>query len=56
MDENRLIIRNLAFIGPGREPALVDFKSGLNVVCGASDTGKSFMIEVIDLCWGVQPT
>jgi len=52
MDENRLIIRNLAFIGPGKEPALVDFEAGLNVVCGASDTGKSFLIEVIDFMLG----
>lgn len=52
MDRNTLTIKNLAFIGPRKDPALVDFESGLNVVCGASDTGKSFLIEAIDFMLG----
>ena len=52
MDKNELIIRNLTFIGPSKDPATIDFESGLNVVCGASDTGKSFLIEVIDFMLG----
>lgn len=52
MSKSPIIIKNLAFVGPGRGPALIDFDYGLNVVCGASDTGKSFLIEVIDFMLG----
>jgi predicted nucleic acid-binding Zn-ribbon protein len=41
--------------GPGRKPASVDFGPGLNVLYGASDTGKSFVVEVIDFMLGGKP-
>lgn len=47
-----LLIRYLAFFGPRREPASVKFAPGLNIVCGASDTGKSFISESIDFMLG----
>ncbi|TRL29085.1 hypothetical protein [Rhizobium straminoryzae] len=35
-------IRRLTFTGPGLKPASLHFQSGLNVIYGASNTGKSF--------------
>lgn len=48
----KLIIRDVTFLGPGQEPATIKFQSGLNVVCGASETGKSFLVEAIDYFLG----
>src|SRR5215510_4527771 len=45
-------LRHLVFYGPGREPAAVHFGSGLNAIYGASDTGKSFVVEAIDFMLG----
>ncbi|WP_417475308.1 hypothetical protein [Leisingera sp.] len=47
-----LLIKYLAFFGPGREPASLNFDRGLNIICGASDTGKSFISESIDFMLG----
>jgi hypothetical protein len=47
-----LRIRQLTFLGPQREPATVEFGPGLNVVYGASDTGKSFIVEAVDFMLG----
>lgn len=43
---------HLTFLGPHREPATVEFGPGLNVIYGASDTGKSFIVETIDFMLG----
>jgi predicted nuclease with TOPRIM domain len=45
-------LRHLAFHGPGKDVASVAFGAGLNVVYGASDTGKSFVVEAIDFMLG----
>lgn len=45
-------ISSLSFHGPDRKPAVVSFQSGLNVIYGASDTGKSFIVESIDFMLG----
>jgi len=42
----------LAYTAPDKEAAQVYFQRGLNVVCGASDTGKSFIAESIDFMLG----
>ena len=47
-----LRIGGLAFLGPRREPASIVFRPGVNVICGASETGKSFIVEVIDFMLG----
>ena len=52
MTVNRLILRHLAFTGPRKETAQLTFDSGLNVVHGASETGKSFLGEAIDFMLG----
>jgi hypothetical protein len=48
----RLQIRHLSFLGPNRPPASVLFESGFNVLYGASDTGKSFILDSIDFMLG----
>jgi hypothetical protein len=48
-------LRHLIFLGPQREPAAVAFGPGLNIVYGASDTGKSFLVEAIDFMLGGKP-
>lgn len=51
MATNYLSIRRISFSGPGKESA-VDLRPGINVICGASDTGKSFLAEAIDFMLG----
>jgi AAA domain len=48
-------LRHLIFLGPQREPASVQFGPGLNILYGASDTGKSFVVEAIDFMLGGKP-
>ncbi|NOG73932.1 AAA family ATPase [Roseicella sp. DB1501] len=45
-------LRHLIFLGPVKEPAAAKFGPGLNVIYGASDTGKSFIAEAIDFMLG----
>ncbi|WP_350016220.1 hypothetical protein ABNK63_16275 [Rhodanobacter sp. IGA1.0] len=40
-------LRHLAFTGPNIEPAELEFDDGLNIVYGASNTGKSFASKAI---------
>jgi len=51
MDET-IQIRSISFLGSRVSPALIDFDQNLSVVCGASDTGKSFLVEAIDFLLG----
>lgn len=45
-------LRFLGFFGPQKEPAIVTFGPGLNVLYGASSVGKSFIVEAIDFMLG----
>ena len=47
-----LLLGYLAFFGPDKPPADLSFAPGLNVICGASETGKSFIVESIDFMLG----
>src|ERR1041385_8642878 len=49
---NALILRYLAYLGPNCPNAELSFSAGLNVICGASDTGKSYVAETIDFMLG----
>ena len=49
-----LLLRYLAYFGPDRPAAGLEFERGLNVICGASETGKSFIVETIDFMLGQQ--
>lgn len=48
-------LRSLGFFGPNKPPATVPFGPGLNVIYGASNTGKSFIVEAIDFMLGGKP-
>jgi len=52
MTWNPLQLRGLSFNSSGKSPAYLEFQGGLNVICGASDTGKSFIVETIDFLLG----
>src|SRR5260370_2769552 len=47
-----LTLRHLSVTGPDKEPAHVTFGHGLNVIYGASETGKSFIVETLDFMLG----
>ena len=51
MSDSYLRLKNLQFEGPNA-CAEIEFRTGVNVVCGASDTGKSFLSESIDFMLG----
>ncbi|MFY9958912.1 AAA family ATPase [Bradyrhizobium sp.] len=52
MTTKGLRLKSLAFHGPSRTPAIIAFSAGLNVVFGASNTGKSFIVDTIDYMLG----
>ena len=45
-------IRRLTLVGRDVPNAEVQFKQGLNVVSGPSDTGKTFIVQCIDYMLG----
>ena len=45
-------IEKLTATGPNREPSSITFKPGLNVICGASDTGKTAILKAIKFMFG----
>lgn len=47
-----LFLKHLAYLGPNRPTASITFERGLNVVCGASETGKSIIVESLDFMLG----
>lgn len=49
---SRIIFRKLILKGTGKKDATIDFQLGLNVIAGASDTGKSFAFECINFILG----
>ena len=51
MTDNYLQLRKITFTGPKKKAELA-FAPGVNVICGASDTGKSFLAESIDFMLG----
>ena len=52
MTGSPLTLRHLCFTGPKKESASVAFGHGLNVIYGASETGKSFIVEALDFMLG----
>lgn len=52
MTWDKLTIKGFSFLGSGKPCASLEFKRGVNVVCGASDTGKSFITEALDFLTG----
>ena len=52
MTAQSLFLRHLVFTGSRKEPAGIEFAHGLNVIYGASETGKSFLLEALDFMLG----
>lgn len=51
MSNSYLQLRRIAFSGPNKM-AEITFSDGVNVICGASESGKSFLAESIDFILG----
>lgn len=51
-DRRKIIIDQLMFTGPERKPVSIQFRSGVNIIWGASNTGKSFVRKSIDYVLG----
>ena len=47
-----LTLRHLAFTSPGGDEARLSFEEGLNILYGASNTGKSFAVKGLDFMFG----
>ncbi len=47
-----MIIERIDVKGDGRETATVEFQKGLNVIAGASNTGKSYIVECLQFIFG----
>lgn len=45
-------LRRLRLTGPKTSEAEIEFGPGLNVISGASDTGKSYVVELLDFMLG----
>ena len=45
-------IEKLIVMGSGKEPSILEFGRGLNIICGPSDTGKSYVLECLDYLFG----
>lgn len=52
MKTNGFYVSKLQYNGPAVESSSIEFFPGLNVVYGASNTGKSFLVETIDYMLG----
>lgn len=51
MTHKSIELKQIEFVGPDKQ-RIVEFSEGVNVICGASDTGKSFLAEAIDFMFG----
>ena len=49
---SRITLSSLTFTGTDKQPAAVSFKPELNVLWGASNTGKSFTVKTVDFMLG----
>lgn len=51
-----IVLKHLVFTGPSVLPARVDFGGALNLLYGASNTGKSFAVKALDFALGGSKT
>lgn len=49
---NDFFMKRLIVKGSGKEPSYLDFDNGLNIICGPSNTGKTYVLECIDYLFG----
>jgi hypothetical protein len=52
MSSHGFFLKKLILTGEGKPAAELPFSTGLNVISGASDTGKSYVIQCIDYMFG----
>ena len=52
-NRHQLIVQKVVVVGHNKN-YVVDFDCGLNIVYGASDTGKSTVAHLIDYCLGAK--
>lgn len=52
IDRKRVRIDALIFTGPERQPTVLPFQEGVNIIWGASNSGKSFVRKSIDYVLG----
>jgi hypothetical protein len=51
-DQRGFFLERLTVVGAGLPVAQIDLRDGLNVIAGASDTGKSYLCSLIDFAFG----
>jgi len=49
-----MIIKKLEVKGPQKKSAIIEFDEGLNVIAGASDTGKSYITKCFQFIFGAE--
>jgi len=49
-----ITLKFLAYLGVHKKSIILDFDHGLNVIYGASDTGKTFLLQTIDFMLGAK--
>ena len=49
---SKFFIKKIVVTGENKSPSVIDLDAGLNIVCGPSDTGKSYIVECIDYIFG----
>ncbi|MGL6076775.1 MAG: hypothetical protein ACRC8S_21695 [Fimbriiglobus sp.] len=54
MTTRRLTLRSLSVTNGTLPPAELSFRPGLNLIVGASDTGKTYIFEIIDFMMGAK--
>ena len=52
--QNRITLKFLLFQGLSVPPARLNFQPGLNLVWGASNTGKTFAVQALDFMFGAK--
>lgn len=52
MMKSKFILKRLVLSGDNKKNAILNFEEGLNVIAGASDTGKSFAFDCINYGFG----
>lgn len=52
MMKSKFILKRLVLSGENKKNAILKFEEGLNVIAGASDTGKSFVFDCINYGFG----
>ncbi|UUO01686.1 AAA family ATPase [Mycolicibacterium novocastrense] len=49
---NKVVIDRLIVRSQGEQDAILDFNRGLNVITGPSDSGKSYVLDLLDFMFG----